>query len=89
MSNTYVLRAENGKLAHHFKEGGFASMGWFKDSVDFDISLAKDITYIKERVLESNPNYNTRRIGHAAGKVFRFINENVLILYLKWPSFLE
>jgi hypothetical protein len=75
MANTYVLRGENGKFIPTFKEGGFASLGWFSSDCGFDLEKSNSRTYIKEKIYETKPDYSSRGLGLATGMVYRFIHE--------------
>ena len=75
MNNTYVLRGENGSFVPFFKNGGFASMGWFRKDETFELEKSNSKGYIKEILIKSNPEKNNYSIGQWAGMVYRFIHE--------------
>lgn len=76
-NNTYVIRAQGGKLSHILRENGFIALNWFKkENIDnFDIEKAKSRTYVKERLSEIYNEYSSVGLGLATGMNFRFINE--------------
>ena len=70
MTNVWVVRAERGKYAENFVEGGYAAGGWLPDKDLTEVTIREEV---KKLYQEAHPELKPGQVRAHAGMLARFL----------------
>lgn len=82
----HMVRAEGGKYAHAFQQGGYVAIGWLEDQDLLPILQKNDKEVLKRLYKQYDEEASNVRIGQNVGTIWRFLTEVAVGTYVVTPT---
>lgn len=82
----HMVRAEGGKYAHAFQQGGYVAIGWFEGQDLLPILQTNDKETLKKLYQEHYEDSSSVRIGQNVATIWRFLTEVTAGTFVVTPT---